>query len=247
MDAKKWVAEKISEWAFFGLIGLGWAAVLAWLKLDHSALAAPLLYGSAGACMVWVAGGLYIAISRIPRLRTRVTVDNIEQNVRAWLDQSGFSVKSDTVPETFFRLSAQAPGGCIFSIGRPRSGLIDHVLIHAPIANEKTVLKEMQDAPKDEQTRLLELVKVELARARVGYFGLSFPLSQQFSVGRSVRITDSLNEEAFIRAVWDVEAAVSAVMAVYRLWIREVGKVPVQATNTTPVNQAIPSDPTHDP
>ena len=247
MDAKKWVTQKIGEWVFFGLLGLGWATVLAWLKLDHSALAAPLLYGSAGACMVWVAGSLYIAISRIPRLRTRVTVDNIEHNVRAWLDRSGCSVKSDPAPETFFRLSVQSPGGCILSIGRPRSGLIEHVLIHAPIANEKTGLRELQDAPKEEQARLLELVKVELARARVGYFGLAIPLNQQFSVGKSVRITDSLDEEEFNRALWDVEAAVNAVIAVYRLWVQEINKVQARTGLMPPsASQATPSDPTSD-
>lgn len=246
MGARKWIVEKVGEWAFFGILGLGWAVVLAWLKLDHSALAAPLLYGSAGACMTWVAGGLYIAISRIPRLRTRVTIDNIEQNIRAWLDQSGFSVKSDSVPETFFRLSAQSPGGCALSIGRPRAGLIEHVVIHAPIANEKTVLKELQDAAKYEQARLLELVKVELARAKVGYSGLSFPVVQQFTVGKSVPITDSLNEEAFIRAVWDVEAAVNAVMAVYRLWVQEAGNVQARTVNPASATRAIESIPTRD-
>ena len=170
--------------------------------------------------MVWLCGGVLIAVSRIPQMRTKVTAANIEQTVRDWLDKAGCSVKRDDVPETFFRFTATLLGGTIILIGRARAGLSDHVIIRGDIVNENTIPKEFAAAPLADQERLIELIKLELARARVGYAGLGFPISQQFSISKSVRITDSLKEEDFMRALWDVEAALHAVLSIYRMWLK---------------------------
>lgn len=224
MSAKRWISEKVAEWIITGLLGVTWATVLTSLKLHESSWAVPLMYGTGALCMTFVCGGLYIAISRIPRLRTKVTTANVEGNIRNWLDRSGCSVKTDSAQETFFRFCVQLPSGSTVLIGRPRAGLVDHVIVRANIVDEKTVPKELQSASLAEQERLLGLIKLELARARVGYFGLSIPVSQQFSIGKNVRITDYLSEEDFMRAVWDVEAAVHAVLAIYGLWLRSMAK-----------------------
>jgi hypothetical protein len=172
-------------------------------------------------------------------------VDNAEQNVRVWLDRNGCSVKSATIPEAFFRLEVRLPGGLNILIGRARERFED-VYVIAGLANEATTLKEVDSATKDQQERLADLIKLELARARVGYFGLVFPIAKQFSVVKNLRITDYLSEQDFMQGVWDVEAAANAIMAVYRLWIQEVVKPPEQALNTSPASLAIPPAPIRD-
>ncbi len=221
---RRWFSERFAEWTVTGIFGLIGGAVLTFLRLNHSVWASPLLYGFAAACMIWACGALFIGVSRLPRLRTKVTLGNIEDNIRRWLDRSGCSVKTDSIPEAFFRLVAQLPGGTAVLIGRPRTGLIHQVLIRASVINEQSIPKELQDATKEEQERLLELIRLELGRAKVGYFGLAFPVNQQFSIGKDIGITDHLSEEEFMRAVWDVEAAVHVVTSVYRLWLKRIPK-----------------------
>lgn len=178
MSAKRWISEKVAEWIIAGLLGFAWATVLTSLKLYESSWATPLMYGTGALCMTFVCGGLYIVISRIPRLRTKVTMANVESNVRNWLDRSGCSVKTDPTQETFFRFCVQLPSGSTVLIGRTRAGLLDHVIVRANIVDEKAVPNELKNALLPQQERLLDIIKLELARARVGYFGLTIPLNQ---------------------------------------------------------------------
>lgn len=224
MSVKSWLSDKIAEFVMTGLLGAAWAVVLAFLKLHRSVWAAPLLYATAGAFMLWIGGVAWIAASRIPKLRTKVTSRNIEGYVRNWLDNSGSAVKSVPVPEAFFRFEAKLPGGTKVLVGRPRVGLTEHVLIRADIVNDKNIPRELKEASQKDQERLQELIKLELARAKVGYFGLNLPVDRQFSVQTNVRITDYLNEETFMRAVWNIEAALHAVNAVYSLWLKQLAK-----------------------
>jgi hypothetical protein len=241
---RRFFSETFAKWIVTGILGLAGGAVLTFLKLHQSLWAAPLLYGTAGAFMIWICGGVLIAVSRIPRMRTKVTVGNIEQTVRDWLDTAGCSVKRDDIQETFFRFTVVMAGGSTLLIGRPRRGLTDHVLVRGDILNENSIPKEFQNAALDDQERLIELIKLELARARVGYFGLALPITQQFAISKNIRITDFLREEDFLRAVFDVEAAVHAVLSIYDMWLKTVTRpalpgrasVPVSAELTTHEN-----------
>lgn len=109
------------------------------------------------------------------------------------------------------------------TLGRPRSTNFNaDLVIVADIANEKTELPQVKNASVRDQERLLALIDLELARARVGYFGLKIPFAQQFSINKHIRISDYLNEEEFMRALWDIEAAVNSVIAVFQLWLKEI-------------------------
>jgi hypothetical protein len=224
MFSGRWFSEKFAEWAITGILGIVGAAVLTFLKLHQSVWATPLLYGVAGAFMVWICGGVFIAVSRIPRFRTQVTVNNVEDRVRKWLDGAGASVKNDLTPDAFFRLTAQLQGGGRIIVGRPRAGLTEHVVFRAEIITPNNAPKELTDASKSDQDRLLDLIKLELARAKVGYSGLTIPLNDCFAIFKSVRISDYLHEDTFLSALWDVEAAINQVNSVYLLSLRSLVK-----------------------
>src|ERR1700722_19308196 len=70
MFDKRWFSDKVAEWVVTGILTLIGGGVLAFLKLHQSTWTGPVLYGAAGAFMVWVCCAAFIAVSRIPRKST---------------------------------------------------------------------------------------------------------------------------------------------------------------------------------
>ena len=207
---KHWLPQGVVVWGVTSLLALVGGSVLTFLKLHNSEWATPLLYGFAVFFMVIVTGALLTAVSLLPRVRTRISVKNVEFNVRKWLDTLRASVKNASTPDTFFRLEVQLPAGGHVIIGRPRNGgLTESIVVRADIVNEQSVPEDIKNASKESGDRLAELIKLELARAKVGYVGLQIPITQQFAIFRNTPISDHLSEDIFLRAVFDVEAAIN--------------------------------------
>jgi hypothetical protein len=104
-------------------------------------------------------------------------------------------------------------------VGRSRIDFTEHIIIRANIVNASNMPDELKRASQEDNSRLVELIKLELARARIGYSGLQIPVTaQDFDIFKSIPINDHLDEDSFMRAVFDIEAAINAISAIFGLW-----------------------------
>ena len=90
----------------------------------------------------------------------------------------------------------------------------------------------MEALGEEKVNRILLEIKLELARAKVGYGNLVFPVTN-FYIFKRVPINEHLSEDALIAKMEEVEAALLAVAAVYLMH--------VNPGDASPLRQIAPS------
>lgn len=191
------------------IVCIVWAAI-AYLAKIASPWFYPLFYGFVTGCVVLIAAVSVIILRRIPRRQIVPTEKNIGTFVRAWLDNHKFTVKNDPCEEAYFRLQITLDSNWHMTVLRSKSVIPGYVQIIADLGvrgNDKKLLEQFTD---DERTKLFFDIKMELARAKVGYSGLVDP-PETFQIFRNVPIYSSLTEFAFISMIGDVEASMNLV------------------------------------
>ena len=90
--------------------------------------------------------------------------------------------------------------------------------------------------PAEVLMRMRDEIRLELARAKVGYSGIKIPL-ENFAIFKRIPINDALTEDSFIAKLEEVEAALNAVGAICAIGLRE------GATRTATASALQPASP----
>jgi len=183
-------------------------AVVTYLAHIQSVWTVPVLEGLAAALMSTAIVVAVRAWSHLPPSRVRPNPKNIESCVRSWLDNHRVSVKNDPSPETFFRLRITLNDKAM-TVFRMRDESKEYVQIVADLGTHGDN-KILEDLNEDDIAQIMWDIKVELARAQVGYSGLVNP-PNNFMIFRRVPIHHNLTEFIFVSMVGSVEAAMNLV------------------------------------
>jgi hypothetical protein len=207
---------------------LGVGALLTILEATNSKWARPTLYGLAGIALMALVIFAFTGRAILSKKQPQTTVENVEANVRVWLDYFGLAVQRADDPQAHFILHVRCGSGIGVTIARPRAR--DRYLL---LLCKVEISKEHQDIlaalPKERSARIGEEVNLELARTGVGY-NLTFGADGTMTViqmSKAVPITGSLTEDTFIASVDKVESSVHIAREVVRLAI-DSAKPPIR-------------------
>jgi hypothetical protein len=213
MSDLKW-QQRYSEAIVTGLIVcVVWGGVTYLAKAD-SPWFSPMLNGLLAGAWACIACISVLVLRRVPRRPVIPTENNIESCVRAWLDSHKIAVKNDPSDENYFRLRITLDSGLSVTVFRSRREYVDYVQILADLGmrgSDKELLKQFSD---DEATQIFLDIKMELARAKMGYGGLVNP-PENFHLFRRIPIHPNLTEFIFISMIGELEAAVHLVALVF--------------------------------
>ena len=196
------------------LLGAVALAIATYLAQAASPFLMPFLLGIAAFCAVVVAGAAVVFLSRLPERRKIPGKKNIESCVRMWLDNHSIAVKNDPSPESYFRFRITLDDGKLLTVLRMRDQSEDYVQILADLGVRGDDKKLLEEFSEDEIGQILWDVKVELARAQMGYTGLANP-PENFVIFRRVPIHHNLTEFFFVGTINSVEAAMNLVGLMY--------------------------------
>lgn len=142
----------------------------------------------------------------IPKTNRPTTFENVEGLIREWLDNFGFSVKREPIPEAHFRYIVETGGKLRIILGRLKNDLSSYILLRLEIGpddNEKQIIASLTD---EERSFAMVQTKLELNRISIGYEGFT-SLDSGFSLTKRIPISSELTEDDLITAIGEIEAA----------------------------------------
>ncbi|HXX20776.1 MAG TPA: DUF2299 family protein [Candidatus Acidoferrum sp.] len=196
----------------------GGGIALAYLEATHSRWAAPLLFGLGGSAIVSLL--IFSLTGRPPfsRKQPQTTVDNVEANIRAWLDYFGLGVQKRTEPDAHFAFIITCRSGMGLYVARFKAR--DRYIVFGSnieiSAEHRQILTQLS---KEKSGRIAEELALELARTGVGYSLEIQPdgTMTKISLQRAIPITPSLTEDTFIAHTDQMESNAQVAREVVRL------------------------------
>jgi hypothetical protein len=217
-DWRSFFNNMLSNLAWWVVLLAG-GAVLALLRFYWPLLAEPALYGFVGvtcvAILIFATTGRPIFSKQLPQ----TTPENVEANVRAWLDSFKISCKKETSPDTYFILLATLNSGNPIGIGRAKAQ--DRYLSF----QARISLSPEHQGPMDRMTpaqieHTLREITLEFFRTKTNYT-LEGPPFRAIVISKALLISARLTEDVFSGILDEMDSAVSmarvvTVMAIER-------------------------------
>lgn len=145
----------------------------------------------------------------LPLARERITTENIEARLLEWLYKFRLTVKNSPTPNAHFHVEVTTDSDRHILIGRSKDDWSDYLEFWAGLRaadeNEQVVIDSLT---KDQASWITVNLKLELARARVGYAGLTM-LGSEYRISKRIPITEALTEDQVINTIWEMEAILS--------------------------------------
>lgn len=213
---RNWFVQGLITNIVATILVAGAGVVIAVIAKTATGWLAPVLYGLAGSALLSVIILALMGIARLPRARRTTNTENVESLVRLWLDNFRFGVRNDPVQEALFRLIVTTDGGTRIIVGRPRGDLSGYVIIRSEIVFGAEDQRIIAALPTEQVNRTMEEIRLELARAKVGYSGLAQPLGT-VALFKRIPIGDALTEDSLIARIEEIEAAFLSMAAIARI------------------------------
>ena len=202
------------------VISVAVGAIVTYLSHDGSTWIKPVLAGGF-AWLLTFCSLLAIRISRtFPVKVTPLNADNVQQRIRDWLDKFNMTVKNETDDQSHFLFTVTTDGGAKVCIRRFKGNFSDYITVTGLITVDEESRATFAGFTEDEKTAAHLAIKLELARAVMGYRTENGVLDD-ITIFKRVPITPSLNEEEVFKLVWEIEAMLNtlfivAAMAIHR-------------------------------
>lgn len=162
--------------------------------------------------LTWVAIGFdYYDRHYLPRIvvgdqalvQPLITSDNLEVNVRQWLDDFHLSVKRKDDPDAFFSFDIVGPSG---GMTLRRAKKLDKYLVLGAIAGlDEKLMNEYSRLSDEQKAELDSDLKLELARARLSF---EYRLPGPILISNAIPITANLTEYDVIKNISDFGDAI---------------------------------------
>lgn len=208
--------------------------MLAYLQSSYQTWFTSALWGLIGSALIAVIVAAFEIWRRLPKPTPEVTPENVEANIRAWLDSFRLSVKREDNPIALFTLVATPDNGMPIVIWRPKA-LDRYVIVEATITISPEDKPLFDNLPAEEKGIFATRLSVELSRASMG-FVMDLDKSNVIGLQRRLPITADLTESNLMTTVDEVGNARLRALRTLTLMLFDIKK---QQTNSAP-----PSDST---
>jgi hypothetical protein len=216
------VTANIISSAIYATLILGGSVVIAYLQHSYQAWFTWVLWTLISAALITVIVAAFEIWRRLPKPTTEVTPENIEANIRAWLDSFRLGVKREENPDALFTIIASLDNGMPILIWRPR--LLDRYIMvegHIRISpDDKAIFDSL---PEEEKAVFAMRLSVELSRDSMG-FVMNLAQTNDIVLQRRLPITTDLTESNFMTAVDEVTNATHRAFKTLSLMLHEMIK-----------------------
>jgi hypothetical protein len=106
-----WFVQGLITNGAWALLVLGTGVVVTLLARHASVWAVPALYGLAASTLVLISIVALKVVRSLPAKRPVIDLDNVEKEIRIWLDKFRTAVRNDPIPEAYFRFMVTM---CVF-------------------------------------------------------------------------------------------------------------------------------------
>jgi len=211
--------ENIASNLAAALIVLISGSSLAILKIYLPMFATPILYGLAGGACVATVLFTLTGKAIFSRKQPETTLENIEVNIRAWLDNFHLSAKKEHLDNAHFCLLVVLNSGNGIVVARlnPTERYLTFQTRIGLATEHQIPIDAMIPQQRD---RVMREIMVELAKTKVG-FRLEGPPFRSILIMKTSFITTRLTEDAFLATLDEMDSAVNlaklvTVMAIER-------------------------------
>jgi hypothetical protein len=189
-----WVADALGAAITGGV-------VIGWIKLRHPTWIPTVCFGLGGAVVILIGAGTLRLVAWPLPSPSGVTMNNVEEYSRRWLDKYNYATRVREDKESIFALDATAPSGFSVTIRRSRS--LDRYLLFSSIVTIDD--HTMSLFSKDTIDHLTHQLRIELARQKISFLVDNPP--RQIGLTEKLAITPQLSEDQFTAALDDLDFA----------------------------------------
>ena len=225
---RRWIEAILQGLLVVVLVALLPGAAVTYLAHINSVWEWPVLQGLAAAALVSIVAVAIKAMMRLPPKRVIVDTNNVEPNVREWLNTFRVGVRNEPTPEAFFRVAATMDSRAVMSICRPRGEFSDYLIVRSDITPTEDEMRLLNAMTPREVARIVLTLRLELARFKVGHSALVVPL-EPFNVFKRIPINDSLTDHTLMMAIEEVECALHSIAAVWLLALQPNNPTAIKA------------------
>lgn len=135
---------------------------------------------------------------RLWQKRRSIKIEHIETAVRNWLYKGKFSIQDDPQPNAVFQFVARDEQG--------RPVVVCQLRVESSLTLGARLLVSREDQQRldpitgDENSTLLEDLKIEMVRIGVGFIGIQHPL-REITIEEKIPCDDTLTELTFLQKV----------------------------------------------
>jgi len=198
-------------WEIITLLGGG--TVFGLLKAKRPKYAPIFLYAFAGAACIALLLFTMTGQPILSRALPETAPDNVEGNVRSWIDDFRLNVQKLDEAQTFFTYAITLKNGTLVFVRRYRDARGQHYITFQAGVHLSTEHQSiLATFTPEEAQRVSEEVLLEAARSRVGY-ELEGPPLRGVNIVKAVPITANLTEDSFSGYLDEMDSALSACKA----------------------------------
>lgn len=139
----------------------------------------------------------------LSRLRPETTPENVEANIRVWLDNFGMTVRKEATPNAHFELTVYFQAGRNIAIRRFKDS-DRYINLAVTIGVGPQDVAKLQRMNGSQKKRINSQLTFEILRSKVNNFRIVGPPANIFSevhLEQRLPITPLLNEDAFMSAL----------------------------------------------
>jgi hypothetical protein len=201
------------------VLALGISALIALIKTKKEKWAGPVLYGLTGFVLVFVLGSALTGNAPLSTKPQLITSENLEPNLRTWLDNFHLSVTKREDPNSFFSFDVVLRGGQGLTLSRHKN-LDKYLALAAGVTPGEDITDKYNHLTDDQRTEIAEDLNVELGRARLSF---AFNLPKQIVIESFIPITPNLTEYDVIKTIGDFDGSILLVRSSMAVNLRRVG------------------------
>jgi hypothetical protein len=217
---RKAFKDRMFDFANNILAGAAWAvaAMMASILYTHfgPGWARPIVNGLITFSVVCGAFFVWRALLSLPAARPKLDVDNVDERLLEWFHKFNLEVKTFNDEHSYFLYRVTTDANRSVAISRSNKIYADQLTMKAiltPTEDEKQALDSLDDA---EKVQLLYSWQIEMNRTLIGYRTNNW-LTEGVSLSKFLPISENLNEEKVLAAIWQMEAAISTIYAIGNL------------------------------
>ena len=221
-----WMVQGLATQIVWGLLVLAGGIVIAYLKRTASEWFAPAVYGLAASAIIAIGLYAFMRLISLPgRPTPQITAENVEQNIRAWLDEFSLSSRKLDEPAATFALLITLSNGDLIEVARPKGQYARYIVFRTTIVVDPKIGDMIKQLTPDQAFQLNEEVGSEMARMKISVDPLAVPLT---TVGLTSRtpLTRDLTEDSFIEQLDLVEYSMTIARNTIRLKLANYGTTP---------------------
>jgi hypothetical protein len=205
---KHWFPQGVITSLAATVLALIGGAVLAELMKHNSPWATPAMYGLVGFASIAV--GVRAILGIASKHLTAVSPEHIGPTVRSWLDRVDAATKNVERPDFMFDYHVTL-NNKIFIVAQFKSHP-EYIHFHSDLTftdDDNTMIANLPGGVAG----VIRLMRISLALKSIGHSGIEIPL-RKIALSKRLLITADLNEDRFIDAFYEVEAALNLVLSI---------------------------------